>query len=150
MPIQRPLDFFTSMGPGDVLLAGHIQLIDTGVDDELQVTPYQCGIDADISPPSQYRYLVTLPGKGTLDIAGVCTSFQPTLATDDFRQIVHSYDRVTRTIEFRIYEQPVLPPPPPPSVPPQEVALQPGERLYFWVHLYDSAPAPVNLVIEAP
>ncbi len=150
MPIQRPLDFFTSMGPGDVLLAGHIQRVDD-VEDELQVTPYQCGIDADFSVPNQYRYLVTLPGKGSLDIAGVCTAFQPTLATDDFRQIVHSYDRVTRTIEFRIYEQPGPPPPPPaPGVPPQEVELQVGERLYFWVHLYDSAPAPVNLVIEAP
>ena len=69
-------------------------------------------------------------------------------ATDDFRQIVHSYDRVTRTIEFRIYEQPG--PPGPPPVAPDEVELQAGERLYFWVHLYDSAPAPVNLVIEAP
>ena len=147
MPIQRPLDFFTSMGPGDVLLAGHIQR----VDNDLQVTPYQCSVEYSTPGPAQYRYSVTLPGKGTLDIAGVCTAFQPTLADDDFRQIVHSYDRVTRTIEFTIYEQPGPPPPPPaPGVPPQEVELQVGERLYFWVHLYDSAPAPVNLVIEAP
>ena len=33
---------------------------------------------------------------------------------------------------------------------PQEVELQAGERLYFWVHLYDSAPDRPNLVIEAP
>jgi len=135
------------MGPGDVLLAGHIQR----VDNDLQVTPYQCSVEYSTPGPAQYRYSVTLPGKGTLDIAGVCTAFQPTLADDDFRQIVHSYDRVTRTIEFTIYEQPGPPPPPPaPGVPPQEVELQVGERLYFWVHLYDSAPAPVNLVIEAP
>ena len=148
MPIQRPLDFFTTMGPGDVLLAGHIQRVNVAVGDELQVTPPQCGIAADFPAPGQYRYLVTLPGKGSLDIAGVCTAFQPNVATDDFRQIVHSYDRDTRTIEFTIYEQPG--PPGPPPAPPQEVELQAGERLYFWVHLYDSAPQRPNLVIEAP
>ncbi len=144
MPIQRPLDFFTTMGPGDVLLAGHIQRPEPGT---LAVTPRECSVEYSTPGPG-FRYSVTLPGKGTLDIAGVCTAFQPTLATDYFRQIVHSYDRVTRTIEFTIYEQPG--PPGPPPVAPDEVELQVGERLYFWVHLYDSAPAPVNLVIEAP
>ncbi len=145
MPIQRPLDFFTTMGPGDVLLAGHIERSTLS---ELRVTPYQCTVEYSTPGPAQYRYSVTLPGTGSLDIAGVCTSFQPNLATDDFRQIVHTYDRDTRTIEFRIYEQPG--PPGPPPAPPQEVELEAGERLYFWVHLYDSAPDPVNLVIEAP
>ncbi len=144
MPIQRPLDFFTSMGPGDVLLAGHIQRVDD-VEDELQVTPYQCGIDADFSVPSQYRYLVTLPGKGVLDIAGVCTAFMPAAPDDAFKHIVHSYDRTTRTIEFRLLTE-TLPGTPPPS----ETQLQVGERIYFWVHLYDSTPDPINLVIEAP
>jgi len=83
--------------------------------------------------------------KGSLDIAGVCTSFQPNLSTADFRQIVHDYDRDTRTIEFTIYEQPG-----PPPAAPDEVEMQPGERLYFWVHLYESAPQRPNLVIEAP
>jgi len=62
MPIQRPLDFFTSMGPGDVLLAGHLQVLsDPG---RLQVTPPQCQVDFDSPAPGQFRYLVTLPGKG--------------------------------------------------------------------------------------
>jgi len=95
MPIQRPLDFFTSMGPGDVLLAGHLQVLsDPG---RLQVTPPQCQVDFDSPAPGQFRYLVTLPGKG-----------------------------------------------------PTEVELSIDERLYFWVHLYDSTPDPINLVIEAP
>jgi hypothetical protein len=144
MPIQRPLDFFTSMGPGDVLLAGHIDY-PAGPPDRLRVTPRECSVEYSTPGAGQYRYSVTLPGKGSLDIAGVCTAFQPTLADDDFRQIVHSYDRDTRTIEFRILEQPG-----PPPAAPDEVELQAGERLYFWVHLYDSAPQRPNLVIEAP
>ncbi len=150
MPIQRPLDFFTSMGPGDVLLAGHMERRAGPPEDLLAVCPAQCEAEEVFVGPGDVHYVLGLPGKGSLDIAGVCTAFQPTLATDDFRQIVHNYDRDTRTIEFTIYQQPALPPPPPPSVPPEEVALQPGERLYFWVHLYESAPDPVNLVIEAP
>jgi hypothetical protein len=136
------------MGPGDVLLAGHIERPDPGT---LAVTPRECAVEYASPAPGDFRYSVTLPGKGTLDIAGVCTAFQPTLPDDDFRQIVHSYDRDTRTIEFTIYEQPGLPPPPPaPGAPPQEVQIQVGQRLYFWVHLYDSAPQRPNLVIEAP
>lgn len=141
MPIQRPLDTFTRMGPGDVLLAGHIERPDLGT---LAVTPRECSVEFS-TPPGGFRYSVTLPGKGTLDIAGVCTAFQPTLPDDDFRQIVHTYDRDTRTIEFTVYEQPG-----PPPAAPDEVELQPGQRLYFWVHLYDSAPQRPNLVIEAP
>jgi len=85
--------------------------------------------------------------------------------------IVHSYDRATRTIEFRIFEQ-VTPGIAPtevelsiderrtiefrifeqvtPGIAPTEVELSIDERLYFWVHLYDSTPDPINLVIEAP
>jgi len=145
MPIQRTLDFFTTMGPGDVLLAGHLQRVAAAVGDELQVTPPQCGISVAPPAPGQYRYRVTLPGTGSLDIVGVCTAYQPANPDDDFRQIVHTYDRASRTIEFTIYEQPG-----PPGGPPQEVEIQNGERLYFWVHLYESAPQRPNLVIEAP
>lgn len=142
MPIQRPLDFFTSMGPGDVLLAGHIQRPEPGT---LAVTPRECSVAYTSPAPGDFRYSVTLPGKGSLDIAGVCTAFMPLSPTAPFRQIVHDYDRDTRTIEFRILEQPG-----PPPAAPDEVQMQPGERLYFWVHLYDSTPDPINLVIEAP
>jgi len=142
MPIQRPLDFFTTMGPGDVLLSGHLQVLeDPG---RLQVTPPQCQVDFDSPAPGQFRYLVTLPGKGSLDIAGVCTAYSPQSAVDSFKMIVHSYDRATRTIEFRIFEQVT------PGISPSEVELSIDERLYFWVHLYDSTPDPINLVIEAP
>ena len=92
MPIQRPLDFFTSMGPGDVLLAGHVQRV--SLPERLQVTPPQCQTEELNPGPGQWAYRVTLPGKGTLDIAGVCTAFQPNLATDPFRQIVHNNRRV--------------------------------------------------------
>jgi len=133
------------MGPGDVLLAGHLQKRTDGTDLYLEVTPQQCVCEEVAIGPNDVQYLVTLPGKGSLDIAGVCTAFEPTQATDPFRHIVHSYDRDSRTIEFRILEEvPTVPPGP------KEVPLQDGERLYFWVHLYESAPAPVNLVIEAP
>jgi len=145
MPIQRPLDFFTTMGPGDVLLAGHLQVLeDPG---RLQVTPPQCipAYDSDPGPPVQERYYVTLPGKGSLDIAGVCTAFMPESASSPFKHIVHSYDRTTRTIEFRLLEETA----PGPSAP-VETPLLFGERIYFWVHLYDSTPDPINLVIEAP
>ncbi len=143
MPIQRPLDFFTTMGPGDVLLAGHIEAINF----TLRVTPPQCQVafDQDPGPPPERRYYVTLPGKGSLDIAGVCTAFMPVSATSDFRHVVHSYDRATRTIEFRLLEETQ-----PGTPPPTEELLSPGERIYFWVHLYDSTPDPINLVIEAP
>ena len=144
MPIQRPLDFFDIMGPGNVLLGGHIQAVLVGPgDDQLQVTPPQCQIEFVQPAPGQIRYRVTLPGKGSLDIAGVCTAYSPNSPDDNFRHIVHDYDRDTRTIEFRVLER-VAP------GPPEEVAIFPFERLYFWVHLYDSAPDPINLVIEAP
>ncbi|MEE2836781.1 MAG: hypothetical protein VYB65_12260 [Myxococcota bacterium] len=143
MPIQRPLDFFTTMGPGDVLLAGHVQRVEDP--SLLQVTPPQCEVDFDSPAPGQFRYLVTLPGKGSLDIAGVCTAFMPGAPDDSFKHIVHSYDRDTRTIEFRLLEETA----PGPSAP-VETQLLSGERIYFWVHLYDSTPDPINLVIEAP
>lgn len=142
MPIQRPLDFFTTMGPGDVLLAGHLQVLDGP--GRLQVTPPQCGVDYNSPGAGQFRYYVTLPGTGSLDIAGVCTAFKPQAADDPFKMIVHSYDRDTRTIEFRIFQQTT------PGITPAETELGNDERLYFWVHLYDSTPDPINLVIEAP
>jgi len=145
MPIQRPLDFFTTMGPGDVLLAGHVQLTPGDDSDTLQVTPPQCQVEETNPGPNQWRYLVTLPGKGVLDISGVCTAFMPANANDPFRHIVHSYDRDTRTIEFRILQEVA-----PGAPPPEEVRMETGERLFFWVHLYDSTPDPINLVIEAP
>ena len=140
MPIQRPLDFFTRMGPGDVLLAGHLER--DGF--ELRVTPYQCQVAYDLPAPGEYRYYVTLPGKGSLDIAGVCTAYMPDSPTATFAHVVHSYDRASRTLEFRLLEQTN------PPNPPEEAELQDGQRLYFWVHLYDSAPDRPNLVIEAP
>ena len=86
---------------------------------------------------------MTLPGTGTLDIAGVCTSYSPESPTATFRHIVHSYDRDTRTIEFRVLEKPG-------AVAPNPVPLGLFERIYFWVHLYDGKPQAPNLVIEAP
>ena len=140
MPIQRPLDFFTTMGPGDVLLAGHIE---RSTPSDLRVTPSQCTVEYSTPGPG-FRYSVTLPGKGSLDIAGCCTAFGYVSPNDPFRHIVHTYDRSTRTIEFKILEETS------PGNTPVEVELQPGERLFFWVHLYDSRPDPINLVIEAP
>ncbi len=145
MPIQRPLDFFTRMGPSDVLLAGHVQKVpdDAGPAELLlQVTPYQCGIAEVLPAPLDVRYEVTLPGTATLDIAGVCTSYSPQSANGLFRHIVHSYDRATRTIQFRVLEKggPTAPTP---------VPLGLFERIYFWVHLYESKPQAPNLV-EVP
>jgi hypothetical protein len=132
------------MGPGDVLLAGHIQVVDPG-STQLQVTPPQCRVEFDQPGPGQFRYYVTLPGTGSLDIAGVCTAFMPQAPDDPFKHVVHSYDRTTRTIEFRLLVE-VAPGTPPPV----ETDLALAERLFFWVHLYDSTPDPINLVIEAP
>lgn len=145
MPIQRPLDFFTRMGPSDVLLAGHVQKVpdDVGPADALlQVTPPQCDAEEVFNNPGDIKYTVTLPGVGSLDIAGVCTSFSPSNPADTFRHIVHSYDRDTRTIEFRILEKAG-------ATPPVEVPLEVFQRVYFWVHLYDSKPQAPNLV-EVP
>ena len=145
MPIQRPLDFFTRMGPGDVLLAGHVQKVPNDVGPAellLQVTPYQCEVAEVFVTPTDPRYEVTLPGTGTLDIAGVCTSYSPESADGTFRHIVHSYDRTTRTIQFRVLEKAA------PGAP-DPVLLEPFERIYFWVHLYDSKPQAPNLV-EVP
>ncbi len=144
MPIVRPLDFFTKMGPSDVLLAGHFLLLpseDAG--NVLQITPPQCLLEVNAVGPGNVQYLVTLPGTGSLDIAGVCTSFGPQAINTNFRHIVHSYDRETRTIEFRLLEA-VAP------GPPDEVPLQEFEAVFFWVHLYESKPQAPNLIVEAP
>ena len=47
MAINRTLDFYTQMGPADVILAGYFEQNDeaTGLEDALRVTPPTCQIE---------------------------------------------------------------------------------------------------------
>jgi len=71
--INRTLDFYTQMGPGDVILAGYFEdnPESTSIDDALRVTPSTCQIE-EFDDAGDIRYRLTLPGSGDLKVAGVC------------------------------------------------------------------------------
>ncbi|MCP4242177.1 MAG: hypothetical protein GY772_16600, partial [bacterium] len=82
MAVNRTLDFYTQMGPADVILAGYFEdnPESTGLEDALRVTPATCEIEELQPAAGNYRYRLTLPGPGELRVAGVCMECSPTLA----------------------------------------------------------------------
>ena len=71
MPIIRNRDFYTQMGPADVIVAGYFELNPdaTGEEDGLRVTPRECGIEEISDPAGGSAFRLTLPGSGELRLS---------------------------------------------------------------------------------
>lgn len=145
MAINRTLDFYTQMGPADVILAGYFEQnqASTGAEDALRVTPPTCQIEEFEPVPGNYRYRLTLPGAGELRVAGVCMECSPSLAEIETQDVIWAkwdYNSSERSIYIELRNQggPAAP------------ALQlPGfYRLYFTAHVYPSSEQQPNIVVE--
>ena len=145
MAINRTLDFYTQMGPADVILAGYFEDNPdaTGLEDFLRVTPATCEIEALQPAPGDFRYRLTLPGTGELRVAGVCMECSPTLveiANQDVIWAKWDYNASERSIYIELRNQggPASP----------GLALPAGYRLYFTAHVYPSSEQQPNIVVE--
>ena len=144
MAINRTLDFYTQMGPGDVILAGYFEDNPdaTGAADALRVTPPTCEIEG-IDDAGSTRYRLTLPGTGELRVAGVCMECSPTLAEIDAQDVIWAkwdYNSSERSVYIELRNQggPAAP----------ALALPAGYRLYFTAHVYPSSEQQPNIVVE--
>ncbi len=144
MAINRTLDFYTQMGPADVILAGYFEQNDeaTGLEDALRVTPPTCQIE-EIDVAGSKRYRLTLPGTGELRVAGVCMECSPSLiqiANQDVIWAKWDYNASERSIYIELRNQggPASP----------GLQLPPGYRLYFTAHVYPSSEQQPNIVVE--
>ena len=143
MAINRTLDFYTQMGPADVILAGYFEENpdSTGLDDKYRVTPPTCQIE-EFDDAGDTRYRLTLPGAGDLKVAGVCMECSPTLVELPNQDVIWpkwDYNSADRAIYIELRNQGggTLP-------------LPPGFRLYFTAHVYPSSEQRPNIVVEAP
>jgi len=144
MAINRTLDFYTQMGPADVILAGYFEQNDeaTGLEDALRVTPPTCQIE-EIDVAGNNRYRLTLPGTGELRVAGVCMECSPSLAEIANQSVIWAkwdYNSSERSIYIELRNQggPAAP----------TIQLPPFYRLYFTAHVYPSSEQQPNIVVE--
>ena len=145
MAINRTLDFYTQMGPADVILAGYFEdnpAVPPPVGEELRVTPPTCQIE-EIDDAGSTRYRLTLPGTGELRVAGVCMECSPTLAQITNQDVIWAkwdYNSSERSIYIELRNQggPASP----------GLQLPSGYRLYFTAHVYPSSEQQPNIVVE--
>ncbi len=144
MAINRTLDFYTQMGPADVILAGYFEQNPdgTGLEDALRVTPPTCQIE-EIEVAGNKRYRLTLPGTGELRVAGVCMECSPSLAEIANQDVIWAkwdYNSSERSIYIELRNQggPAAP----------TIQLPEGYRLYFTAHVYPSSEQQPNIVVE--
>ncbi len=105
MPIIRTLDYYTTLGPGDTVIAGFFERNPDAPDvpsgaDGMRVTPPQCQIAEETVVAGPVYYTLTIPGTGLVNIAGASFSFSPQfsdLTSDDVEWFQWSYDAATRT-----------------------------------------------------
>ena len=147
MAINRTLDFYTQMGPADVILAGYFEVNPdpaATAENGLRVTPPTCGIE-EIDDAGNSRYRLTLPGVGDLRVAGVCMECSPPLADVSNNDVIWAkwdYNSADRAIYIELRNQggggaPTL-------------SLPGGYRVYFNAHVYPSSEQPPNIVVEEP
>ncbi len=145
MAINRTRDYYTQMGPGDVILSGFFDRNPeaTGTADGMRVTPRTCAIEETTDPATNVVYRLTLPGTGDLKIAGICMAFSPTLAGISTTQVQWAkwdYNNADRTfyIELRNQGGPGA----------STIQLDLGQKVYFTVHVYQSQSDPVTQRVE--
>ena len=144
MAINRTLDFYTQMGPGEVILAGYFEdnPDSTSIDDALRVTPYTCQIE-EFDDAGNTRYRLTLPGVGDLKVAGVCMECSPPLAEVSNNDVIWAkwdYNSADRAIYIELRNQG--------GGGASTIALPSGYRVYFNAHVYPSSEQQPNIVVE--
>ncbi len=144
MPIVRNRDFYTQMGPGDVIVAGYFEKNEASTEpsvDGLLVTPPTCGIEEVSDPVAGSRYRLTLPGVGSLEMAGVCLNVSPEDVTDSVLWAKWDYNDADRTIYIELRNTPG---------PGTAQHLPDGSRVYFCAHVYPSKPMGPTIIVESP
>ena len=146
MAINRTLDFYTQMGPADVILAGYFEQnpAPVGAEDALRVTPATCEIE-EFGPIGDRRYRLTLPGSGDLRVAGVCMECSPPLADVSTADVIWAkwdYNSADRAIYIELRNTGGGGAP--------TIVLPGGYKLYFNVHVYPSSEQQPNIVVEEP
>jgi len=158
MPIIRTCDWYTSMGPGDVLLSGWFSRNPEAPDDPegadgMMVTPRQCRIAEKAVPPgSDVFYELTLPGRGEVQVVGACMAYSPLdseITNEDIVWAKWDYNNADRVIHIELRkEQPSQG---------DSVQLQydqeTGEydKVYFCIHLLQSGNTAANtIIVENP
>ena len=148
MAIMRTLDYYLTYGPGDDVIAGFVgrnpDAVDPAGTDGMRVTPRQCAIAERAVPAGPVYYELTIPGTGSLEIAGASFSFSPqhaAVTTADVEWVQWQYDPDTRTfLMFLRYDGTVT----------DSYQLQyddptgENDRLYFCVHAYQSGTQAPN------
>ncbi len=143
MPINRTRDFYTQMGPGDVIVAGYFELNPDSDSqaDALRVTPRECGIEEISDPAGGSTFRLTLPGTGELRCAGVCMNHSPDDVADPILWAKWAYNNSERTLYINLRNTPG---------PGSSAGIVPGDRVYFCAHVYPSSSDSPNLVVEDP
>jgi len=90
------------------------------------------------SPPI---YSLTFPGRGELDIVGICMSYSPApgdVTTTDIEWPKWDYNAADRTVHIELRK----------NNSGNTEQLELGEKLYFMAHVYQGAPSPPNLTVR--
>ena len=144
MPIIRNRDFYTQMGPADVIVAGYFErnpdVTEEGVDG-LRVTPRECAIEEISDPVGGSSFRLTLPGSGELRCAGVCMNYSPQDVADPILWAKWAYNNSDRTLYINLRNSPGAG---------SGETIQDNDRVYFCAHVYPSSAAAPNLVVEGP
>jgi len=146
--INRICDFYTQMGPGDVIISGFFERnpdappSPTG-EDGMRVTPATAAIEEDVDGSGNVVYRLTLPGAGEVSIAGICLAFTPTfvdLGSTEVQWAKWTYNNADRTVYIEIRDAGG------PAASTIQLAL--GQRLYFVAHAYQSGTDPITQRVE--
>ncbi len=143
MPINRTRDFYTQMGPGDVIIAGYFEVNDdaSSEDEYLRVTPRECAIEEIPDPVTGSTYRLTLPGTGELRCAGVCLNVSPGDVSDPILWAKWAYNNSERTLYISLRNSPGAG---------GGEFLPNGAKVYFCAHAYPSSEAAPNIIVEEP
>ena len=149
MAINRTCDFYTQMGPGDVILSG---FFDRNPDapgppvfpaEGMRVTPRTCAIEETVDATGNVVYRLTLPGAGELRVAGICVAFAPDpddISTTQVEWAKWDYNDADRTFYIELRNAG--------GAGASTLQLQLNERVYFTVHVYQSGSAPITQRVE--
>jgi len=142
VPIVRTRDFYTQMGPGDVIVAGYFErnpdVTDADVDG-MRVTPRECQIEEISDPAGGSAFRLTLPGTGELRCAGVCMNHSPNDVTAPILWAKWAYNNSDRTLYINLRNTPGAG---------SSASIVPGDRVYFCAHVYPSSSDSPNIVAE--
>ena len=154
MPIVRTRDWYTTQGPGDVVLSGWFSRNPEAPDsptgeDGMMVTPRQCRISEEVDGGGDVFYELTLPGVGEVEVVGACMAYSPLdsdLTNTDILWAKWDYNNADRVIHIELRREGG-----------STVQLQYDEadgeydKVYFCIHLLQSGRCVANqTIVETP